>query len=251
MKIERHGAVFNFFQTERVGDVTIKMSMVDGFSGLRKNLKWMTKNAIEQTSHHLPLHELTISIKNDSKKVIPGHAHAGWTYSAKDVQITVNPSFSDKEYLLHVEFPRSVSHELHHAVRDKVLPNEKRSLEAELMAEGLATVFETEVWGGIPSDWAKPLSKEQMQSLLEKVIIESEDLHYDHGRWFFGTSDLPRWAGYSIGVFLIKEYIRLHPEETAATLVATPASVILDELKQTILKRPYPLLPHQDVGSIG
>ena len=237
MKIERHGAVFNFFQTERVGDVTIRMSMIDGFAGLRKDLQRVTKNAIEQTSRHLSLHELTIRIKNDPKKVIPGHAHAGWTHSAKDVQIKLNPNFSDKKHLLQGEFPRSVSHELHHAVRNKALPGEKRSLGSALIKEGLATVFETEVWGGTPSDWAKPLSKEQMQSLLEKVIVESEDPNYNHGRWFFGTSDLPRWAGYSIGVSLIKEYIRLHPNETAATLVATSASAILDELKQTILRK--------------
>lgn len=251
MIIERHGAIFNFFQTERVGDVTIKMSLVDGFAGLRKDLQSATKNAIEQTSRHLSLHELTISIKNDPKKVILGHAHAGWTHSAKDVQIKVNPNFSDKEHLLHVEFPRSVSHELHHAVREKALPDEKRSLGSALIAEGLATLFETEVWGGIPSDWAKPLSKEQMQSLLEKVIVESEDPNYNHGRWFFGTSDLPRWAGYSMGIFLIKEYIKLHPNETAATLVETPARVILDELKQTKLKRLNLQLPYQGVDSIG
>lgn len=231
MKIERHGAVFNFFQTERTGGVTIKMSMVDGFSGLRKDILRVTKNAIEQTSRHLPLHEVTIRIKNDSKKVIPGHAHAGWTHSAKDVQIKVNPTNSNKEHLLQVELSRSVSHELHHAVRAKVLPDEKRSLGSAVIKEGLATVFETEVWGGTPSEWAKPLAKEQMDDLLKKVFVESEDPHYNHDRWFFGTNDLPRWAGYSIGVFLIKEYIRLHPNETAATLVATPEKVILDEIK--------------------
>lgn len=231
MKIERHGAVFNFFQTERVGEVTIKMSMVDGFFGLRKDIQSVTRNAIEQTSRYLPLHELTISIKNDPKKVIPGHAHAGWTHSSKDVQIKVNPTNSNKEHLLHVELSRSVSHELHHAVRAKALPHENRSLGSAIIKEGLATIFETEVWGGTPSEWAKPLAKEQMDDLLKNVLVEKEDPHYNHGRWFFGTSDLPRWAGYSIGVTLIKEYIRLHPNETAATLVATPASVILDEIK--------------------
>ena len=197
----------------------------------------VAKNAVTQTAHYLPLHELTINIKNDPKKVIPNHGHSGRKLSAKEVQITVNPSFSDKEKLLQVELPRSVSHELHHAVRDKALPDEKSSLGAALIAEGLATVFETDVWGGEQSSWAKPLSKEQTETLLEKVIFESEDQNYNHARWFFGSSDLPRWAGYSIGVYLVKEYMRLHPSETAATLVGTPAKVIIDDLRQTVLKR--------------
>ena len=153
------------------------------------------------------------------------------------MQITVNPNFSDKERLLHVEFPRSVSHELHHAVRDKALPNEKRSLGSALIAEGLATIFETDVWDGEPSSWAIALSQEQIENLMEKVITERNDPNYNHSRWFFGSSDLPQWAGYSIGVSLIKEYMRLHPNETAATLVATPADVMLDELKQTLLRK--------------
>ena len=66
---------------------------------------------------------------------------------------------------------------------------------------------------------------------MEKVITEYNDPRYNHARWFFGSSDLPQWAGYSLGVRLVKEYMRLHPDETAATLVATPASVIFDEIK--------------------
>lgn len=237
MKIERQNGAFNFYQTERVGEVTMRLPLFDTFGGMRKEFQEITKNSITRTARYLPLHELTINIKNDPKKVIPNHGHSGRTLSEKDIQIKVNPSFSDKETLLQVELPRSISHELHHAVRDKMLPDEKWSLGSALVAEGLATVFETEVWSGEPSAWAKALSKEQMDTLLQKVILERDDQNYNHARWFYGSSDLPKWAGYAIGVHLIKEYMHLHPGETAATLVSTPANVIIDDLRQTVLKK--------------
>ncbi len=216
---------------ERTGDVRIRMPVFDRFAGLRKDIQSVTKDAIAQTARYLPLHRLTLHIKDDPKKTIPGHAHGGRTHSSKDVDIYLDPAFPDREQLLHTELPRSVSHELHHAVRNKELPDEPRSLGAALVQEGLATLFETEVWGGEPSAWAKALSPEQTNKLLHKALSESSDANYDHARWFFGTGDIPRWAGYSLGVHLIREYLRLHPNETAASLVGTPANVILDSLQ--------------------
>lgn len=224
----------NNMNRERAGDVRIHMPVFDRFDGLRNDIQSVTKNAIEQTARHLPLHNVTIHIKDDPAGVIPGYAHGGWTLSSEEVQIKLDPHFPNRAQLLTVELPRSVSHELHHAVRNKLLPNEPRSLGAALIREGLATVFETDVWSGEPSAWAKPLAPKEAHDLLVQMNAERHESTYDHARWFFGTGDLPRWAGYSLGVFIVGEYIKLHSRETAASLVAVPADVILDEVLRSV-----------------
>ena len=219
---------------ERIDQVNIRMPIIDQFSGLRKDIQGIVHNAIEKTKQYIPLHETTIRIKNDPDGVIKDHAHGGWTFTPESIVIKVNPNFPDKEKFLHEELPRSISHELHHAVREKVLKDEPRSLGRMLIFEGLATYFETEVWGGEPSKWANALTPEQLQDVLKVAINELSDDKYDHSRWFFGTKDLARWTGYTIGVYLIKEYLKLHPDQTAASLVTTPASTILEGLKGVI-----------------
>lgn len=219
---------------ERVGDVQVRMPLFDRFAGLRKDIQSITKFAVAQTAKHIPLHETTIRILDNPQRVIPEHAHSGWTHSAEKVRITLNPKFPDKEKLLYEELPRSVSHELHHAVRTKALPDEPETLGAALISEGLAVQFETEVWGGKPSAWATALTEEQIFALLDIVVAEIGNEKYNHARWFFGTENLPRWGGYAIGMYLVREYLRLHPGETAASLVSTPSTVILDGLKDTI-----------------
>lgn len=213
----------------------VRLPLFDRFAGLRKDIKLVIQTSVDQTARYLPLHDVDIRIKNDPSGVIPEHAHSGWTYSKDKVQIKINPQFSDREQLLHIELPRAISHELHHAVRDKALPNEPKTLGAALIKEGLAVVFETDVWGGEPSAWAQALTEEQIHDLLSEAIKESNNDTYNSGRWFFGKSDLPRWTGYSIGTYLIKEYLKLHPNETAASLVTVPAAIILNELGDTIL----------------
>lgn len=218
---------------EQVAGVHIRLPITDEFAGLRQDIQTTAVTAIDRTKQFLPLHELTLRIKNDPEAVIPGHAHGGWTYSPESIVIRLNPNFPSKEQLLKIELPRSVSHELHHAVRQKALPNEKRTLGSGLISEGLATHFETEVWGGEPSAWATALNSDQIQSIVEIVMKEYANTEYDDARWFFGTKDLPRWTGYTIGVYLVQEYLKLHPEQSAASLVSLPAEIIFKELLQS------------------
>lgn len=222
---------------ERSNIVRIQPPTFESIERLRDAVHISADTAVKKTSEHLNLHELTIQIKDDPKGVIPEHAHAGWTHSADNIVIKFDPYFPNKKQLLEIELPRSISHELHHATRLKSIPDEPRSLGAALIFEGLATCFETEVWGGEPSKWEGALSQNQINDLLKKVLYELNDANYKHSRWFFGSDDLPRWTGYTIGAYLVKEYLKQHPDQTCASLVATPSQDILDSLKLTILSK--------------
>lgn len=214
---------------ERSNEVKIKMPLLENFAGSRREVHHSARFAIERTAQFLSLHEITLRIVDDPKKVIPGHAHAGYSHSAERISIYIDPRFPGREKLLYIELPRSVSHELHHAVRRKELPGDPESLGAALIMEGLAVSFETEVWGGEPSLWATAISLSDIQSLLPIIVDEWNSKKYDHARWFYGKGDLPRWAGYAVGAYLVAEYLKRHPGETAASLVGTPTQTFYEE----------------------
>lgn len=50
-----------------------------------------------------------------------------------------------------------------------------------------------------------------------------------HERWFFGRGDLPRWAGYTLGVKIVTSFLRAHPGETAGSIVGESAARIIRE----------------------
>jgi uncharacterized protein YjaZ len=49
----------------------------------------------------------------------------------------------------------------------------------------------------------------------------------DHAGWFFGSGDIPRWAGYTLGFDIVSGYLRAHPALLAADLVTKGAETIL------------------------
>lgn len=192
----------------------------------------IVQDAVRKTGEFLPIPQTTITLR-PSRHVIYGHGHAGAT--SEDgfrIGIMLNPDFPDRANLLGTELPRSVSHELHHAARFQALGHTKSLAEA-IVREGLAVRFETDVWGGHPSAWATALDGKQLDEFTRRFFQESDhaDGSYDHAAWFFGSGDFPRWTGYAVGYELIRQYLDMNQGESAASLFATPASVILDAFR--------------------
>jgi hypothetical protein len=207
---------------EQFKDVHIYAPRIEDAKGVEQSIIRAVKGAVERTSKRIPLHEVSIHVTHDPKRVIPGYGHGGWTYSSSEIDISVDNAFARKKEFIEGELPRSVSHELHHAVRSNIFPNEERTLGAALVREGLATLFEQEVWGGNLSDWAQALNQDQIDQLMPLYKKEFAHKSYDHPRWFFGRGDLPNWAGYTLGVYIIKKYLQNHPNESAGSLVGVP-----------------------------
>jgi len=92
-------------------------------------------------------------------------------------------------------------HELHHAKRDGAVGYGKTLGEA-LVSEGLACLLEEEYLGKTPI-----YAKEKLDDAVIACAKKEQDAkHYDHDAWFYGTADLPRWAGYTLGYDLCKKY---------------------------------------------
>lgn len=219
-------------------DLMLDVSFLEQPQRFWMDAKRIALDAKQKTGTLLTLHEpLTIRLVNNPRGVIPGFGHGGHTNeSGTEIRIDFDPKFENRWQLLHVELPRSISHELHHAVRFHTL-GYAHSLQEAVITEGLATHFEIEVWGGDPSAWAIALEKSQLPEIVEqfKEEVAERDTEYNHSRWFYGNGDLPRWAGYALGHYFIDEYLKLHPDQTAATLVVAPATEILQALNGSIL----------------
>lgn len=220
-------------------EVRLNTSFIERYRSFWTSAKKITEDAIQQTKQRMPLREHAIQLRqvNTPRDAIYNHGHSGLTNeSGKEITIRLYPKFRDTQNLLKIELPRSVSHELHHSTRFQLL-GYTHGLKEAVIREGLAVHFETEVWGGTPSTWATALDKDQISFYLNKLMdeIRSNNETYEHEKWFYGSSNYPRWTGYALGYYLIAEYLKLHPQETAASLVATPASEILSALKGTVL----------------
>lgn len=205
-------------------------------AGFELLLQQSLKNAVDQTGKHIPLHYIAVRVQvvdAQSLGTLAKRGVSGHTYSENKVRIRVANNTKDNKRILEKEAPRSLSHELHHAVRFKNI-GYKHLLSDALVREGLATHFETEVWGGEPSPWATSLTQEQNLQMLQEALreIKANDENYDHGRWFYGSGDLPNWTGYTLGYHIVSEYLRLHPGDTAASLVSIPTENIMGEIQR-------------------
>lgn len=82
-----------------------------------------------------------------------------------------------------------------------------------LIFEGIATYFEAEF---VKDRKEKQLfvktvlerSDEENEKILEKLRDQLDSNYYDYDTIFFNGNDkLPRWAGYSLGYYLVKKYL--------------------------------------------
>lgn len=186
------------------------------FDPFIREIEEVAELAIQKTQERLPVGSVDIVIYDNPSDVIPGFCHGGWTHTTHSIILSLDPKFPNFTSALKKELPRTISHELHHTVRWNLMG---KTLLDRMIFEGLASRFEQEVWGGRPSAWATALKKNEIASILRRAKKEFNSKKYDYYAWFFGSGDLPKWTGYSLGYFLVAEYIIKHPSQTAASLV--------------------------------
>ena len=208
------------FMKQSVNIYILKAS--DRLKPFVKEIEHTIDFATKRTSEKIPVRNVDIVVYDDPFGVIPGFAHGARTISPHIVRISLNPEFPNFRNVFGKELWYTISHELHHTARWATTEIGKTLLDAFIF-EGLASRFEEEVWGGGPPPWATALSGNKMSKILLLGRKEYANTKYDYQKWFFGKGKFPNWAGYSIGYFLVSEYIKKHPTQTAATLVSKPS----------------------------
>ena len=143
------------------------------------------------------------------------------------VRLSFNPGSAAMARSLDTELFPLLAHELHHVARFRTAGLSTNLLGA-MIAEGLADQFAVEVAGTDPAIWATALSGDALAGWTERSRDQWFNDDYNHAAWFFGASaSIPRWAGYSIGFELTRQYLLAHPARRPSNLFAEPASSFL------------------------
>jgi hypothetical protein len=124
--------------------------------------------------------------------------------------------------------PATLAHELHHSSRVRMGPGYGSTLAEALVTEGLADHFVSEAFPETPpQQWDNALSQDRESDVWRKAqsVLEDPD-GYDHSAWFFGSGDLPRWSGYTLGYRIVDAY--LGDERSASSAVDVAASTVIE-----------------------
>ena len=152
--------------------------------------------------------EIDVLVTNRIPMIIPENGAGGFTFSADFIRINIDDKKATENLI-----SENVVHELCHAARWGKNDEWAKTLFDGLIFEGLACVLEAE--------FVKDKSEKSLfiETILEctddenkKILdllqdkLDSNEYNYDE-IFFNGKSNLPRWAGYSLGYYLVKKYL--------------------------------------------
>jgi hypothetical protein len=126
---------------------------------------------------------------------------------------------------------KTLFHELHHALRWEG-PGYGNTLGEALVSEGLAQRFLHEMMDCPPEPFEDAVSAEVCEAWRQRAYTAFNDPDYDHTAWFFGTGDMPKWLGYTLGKRVVDRFLECHPKATALDLAHMEAgkfAFLLDE----------------------
>lgn len=185
-----------------------------------KDIEVSFKKAKSLTQRSLGLKNVDVVVRHLPDYVIPELKVGGFT--AQDGH-SVYMSVDAVKGFEPDEFYSQLLHELHHARRFQDL-GWPQTLSDNLVAEGLACLFEEETCRRAPIYAQVDISKENT-SEAKKYLFKKE---YEHHKWFFGSEELnlPRWFGYTHGYQLCKTYSK-KSGKTASELVGVDSKKII------------------------
>jgi hypothetical protein len=136
-------------------------------------------------------------------QVISGLGLAGSAIGKAGIEIRINfdkKTFGEKSAL---ELKASISHEATHLVRENSVGYGLTLLDA-LVSEGVACYFEKYLFPARKIPYIAPIKGELKFLKHAQTIFNRKDFSYSD--WFFGSKNIPKWAGYRVGYLLVKNF---------------------------------------------
>ena len=152
--------------------------------------------------------DIDILVTNRIPMIIPENGAGGFTFSADFIRIIIDDEKATENLI-----SENVVHELCHAARWGKNDEWIKSLFDGLIFEGLACVLEDEfaIKNSEKTLFIKTIlerSDEENEKILAVVRDKLDSNEYNYDEIFFnGNNKLPRWAGYSLGYYLVKKYL--------------------------------------------
>lgn len=187
---------------------------------LKELIEKTAEEAIQKILKAVSIQDVDIIFYRASRGVIEHLGFGGYTSTNHLVMVSIDLNFKNLEESIQENLPKTLAHELYHTLRKYSYETETRSLLNSFINEGLADHFEMEVFGGKPEKWDTALTKPQLKKFLKMSKKEWNNPDYDHYAWFFGNKEknFPMWTGYSIGFYLVSEYLKNHPNQKPSNI---------------------------------
>ena len=201
----------------------------DQLSGLRDWLAEVLNTGFDRSAALLPLRDTDVLVKA-GESVILEKGHLGYAPEPGLIYVTLDPSHTSLRENADRSIERMLAHELHHSSRWDG-PGYGDTLGAALVSEGLAGHFAQEAFGGQPEPWEK-LVVSSLQSYVTRAQGDWDRAGYDHQAWFFGSAELPRWLGYSLGYQMVGRYLVEHSHARPSGLVYQDAEAFRSYLTE-------------------
>jgi uncharacterized protein YjaZ len=149
----------------------------------------------------------------------------GYTPSGHKVIVWIYGLKANKKSII-----STVSHEYCHMVRrqDVFWGN---TLINGIAFEGLAVNFETKITGKTPP-YATALSKKDAKKLWKRIknrLNRGSGLTYD--KLFFGSDDMPRWGGYALSYYLIRNLLLKNKSDFKSLIKIKSKDLVYEALR--------------------
>ena len=123
----------------------------------------------------------------------------------------------------------TICHEMSHSLRWEKLPEYAETMFDGMILEGLAVALEEEAMiktGRQDKQFFLKEIQETPRAEIDKMITvlkdKFEDKIYDYNKIFFTGDDiLPRWAGYRLGYYFVKQYLRQTDQDIVQATLAS------------------------------
>lgn len=152
--------------------------------------------------------DIDVLVTNRIPMIIPENGAGGYTFTADFFRIIINDKKATDNLI-----SENVVHELCHAARWGRNDEWIKSLFDCLIFEGLACALEAEF---VKDKTEKSLfiktildcTDDENKKILALLQDKLDSNEYNYDEFFFnGNINLPRWAGYSLGYYLVKKYL--------------------------------------------
>jgi len=152
----------------------------------------------------------------------------GYTPYRGVIHLFINPSEKSRE-ALERNICNTTAHEYNHAVRLHYFPDQHTFI-SNLIFEGLAENFREAVFKNEPSRWSTALNKTEAQKIfktLKPLLFSDEYTYEDYKQIFFGGDKYKTWTGYSVGYYLVKDYLTKKNSKDWNLIIQADAEEIL------------------------
>lgn len=174
-----------------------------------------TKKAEKFIKKHFILdYEVDIIITAPSflMNTIPEDGISGRTYNSRLIVIVLD---KNQAAITENTLYETVCHEMSHSLRWEKLPEYSDDLFKGMILEGLATVLEEKALNevdGAPQFYLKTIldtSDAEYKRMIDTLKDSFKNTSYDYETIFYtGNETLPRWAGYRLGYYYVKKYLK-------------------------------------------